>query len=249
MPDNQDWHQYSSQYYTECGEFKEFIATKGKQLGVSLRRCKEIASLKGNETVLDIGCGRGELAYHCVLDGCKVIALDFSEEALRIAQTIFSNLPKKNIHRYLLLRMDARKLGFQKNSFDVIFMTDIVEHIYQNELESLFYYVVKCLKPGGRIIIRTAPNKNLSYFPLFRPIHDIIRYKKFRKGKYDHLHVNIQSPKMIKNLLNKFGLKSKVWCELTDIKNRYKFLKYIEKALPLNLIATIFAVGTKAKNI
>lgn len=72
-----------------------------------------------------------------------------------------------NPHRYQELndgkiqiqQIDATKIDFPAESFDVIFFSHILEHIekYQNALNELY----RVLKPGGKIILQTPYSKLL----------------------------------------------------------------------------------------
>jgi SAM-dependent methyltransferase len=55
--------------------------------------------------------------------------------------------------------MDATRLAFATSSFDVAFMLDFVEHVYQPDLEAALREVRRVLSPGGRLIIHTSPNR------------------------------------------------------------------------------------------
>jgi tRNA (uracil-5-)-methyltransferase TRM9 len=73
------------QFYTDFGA--PFSATRGRiQPGVK----RVLDSLKGNETILDLGCGNGELARTLARDGHRgaYLGLDFSLPLLAEAESV-----------------------------------------------------------------------------------------------------------------------------------------------------------------
>jgi SAM-dependent methyltransferase len=58
-----------------------------------------------------------------------------------------------------LARMDDTQLALASASFDAALMLDFVEHVYQPDLEAAFREVRRVLKPGGRLVIHTSPNR------------------------------------------------------------------------------------------
>jgi len=78
------------QFYTDFGE--PFSATRGRiQPGVR----KVLDSLKGDETILDLGCGNGELARALARDGHRgaYLGLDFSLPLLADAESVPDGFP------------------------------------------------------------------------------------------------------------------------------------------------------------
>jgi SAM-dependent methyltransferase len=77
--------ELNRQFYTDFGE--PFSATRGCiQLGVR----RVLDSLNGDETVLDLGCGNGELARTLARDGHRgaYLGLDFSMPLLSDAESV-----------------------------------------------------------------------------------------------------------------------------------------------------------------
>jgi len=96
--------------------------------------------------VLDIGCGTGETMsfVKSFLKNPDVIGVDNSQVAV--------NFATKRGHK--VIKVNALKLPFEDNSFDVILILDVIEHIKDDR--ELLSEAKRVLRPGGKIIV-TAP--------------------------------------------------------------------------------------------
>lgn len=76
-----------------------------------------------NETVMDIGCGNGALAYDIASkSGAKVVGVDMNEKNIEIAAQRHSH---PNIRYYM---GDALKFRMEE-SFDVVVLSNVLEHL------------------------------------------------------------------------------------------------------------------------
>ena len=74
-------------------------------------------------------------------------------------------------------QMNARSLEFDDASFDLAFMSDVVEHLYPNELAEALRETWRVLTPGGRLIVHTCPNRLLyevTYPVYIRNVHRVV---------------------------------------------------------------------------
>jgi len=231
---------YNRDYYlTDCDGYEDY--TKGRLNLKRHQRVINFAELSGSEKILDVGCGRGELSYQCALRGCKVVAIDYSEDAIILTKETVSKLPNKLQENIDVKLMDVVNINL-KDKFDVIFMVDLVEHLYDWQLEILFNKTKDLLKTNGRMIIQT-PNLNYErfLFPLKRIISlpatfikqflRVLRGKRrektwkewFKKtfriflskeratGAISLRHVNTQAPKQLYKLLHN-NFNTKIFC-------------------------------------
>lgn len=93
----------------------------------------------GIKTVLEMGCGSGQLASYLTAQ-CDIeyVGVDFSTEAIRIAQT---NVPTG---RFLV--EDARNPSLYDRSFDALICTELLEHVEADlEIMSAFPQGTRCL--------------------------------------------------------------------------------------------------------
>jgi len=98
---------------------------------------------KEDITILDVGCGTGKNMEELSKKG-KVWGVDISREALLFCK-------KRNLLN--VKEGDAEHLPFQKGSFDVVCMLDVLEHVDDGISVA---EVVRVLKSGGHIIV-TVP--------------------------------------------------------------------------------------------
>lgn len=214
---------YDTDYYLHDGyngKIENFIASLDNP---SYRMKKEVdlANLTEGNRVLDIGCGQGHIVYACAKKGCIVDGYDYSKDAIALAQQAKKNLPQALQKNVTLTNGDVKNIAEDKH-YDVIFMLDVVEHLYDWELTELFAKIEKLLHPEhGRLIIHTSPNKWFIdiIFPLKRILSfpkTLLRGKKiyYERNKYFYdreMHVNEQTPFSLTKHLRKFN--AKVWCE------------------------------------
>jgi ubiquinone/menaquinone biosynthesis C-methylase UbiE len=181
-----------------------------------------ISGLSNGDSALDIGCGRGDLMIALAQHGANVTGIDYSKDALGIAQKAIDKQPANLKHKLKVTHSNATALNFSDKIFDYVFMTDIVEHLYPPELQKCFEECHRVLKPEGKLIVHTAPNKwyNDFGYPLWeQPINKIIN-RLFRQNlltrpirtELDHnVHVNEQTILSLKKYLIKTGFNSKIW--------------------------------------
>jgi SAM-dependent methyltransferase len=117
---------------------------------------KEIDAKVGfaGKRILDYGCGRGDLLAHLVGRGATASGLEFSDESARIAR---ERLAGKNGFGEVVAVSDLPS-SLPSESFDVVLMIEIIEHLLEDQLESTFDEVRRLLAPGGLIVL-TTPNE------------------------------------------------------------------------------------------
>lgn len=181
----------------------------------------ELAKLKPDEKVLDIGCGVGKLAYKTLKKQCRVVGVDYSKQAIEIANKIKMLLDREKRERITFVNQNVLNMS-EDDTFDVVFITDVVEHLYNWQLKKLFSKLQRILnRPKGRIIIHTAPNRiNIKYlYPLKRFLNfpSTLRNRKgffYKRSKHFYapkMHVNEQTMWSLKKHLKDFD--RTIWCE------------------------------------
>jgi ubiquinone/menaquinone biosynthesis C-methylase UbiE len=134
----------------------------GSRIGkLKLRdRLVNALQLRGDERVLDIGCGRGLmlLAIAKRLTTGRAVGIDLwqsKDQSDNAITTTEENARREGVaERVELHTGDMRQLPFAENSFDVIVSSWAIHNIYDaaGRKEAL-QEIVRALKPGGRIAL------------------------------------------------------------------------------------------------
>lgn len=107
---------------------------------------KLMGNLSG-KTILEIGCGSGELSVWFALQGAQVIGIDVSDESILIAKRRAEE--NEVAERTRLVACPAEKMPFEDRSIDVIFINVSLHHL---EIDQALAECKRILKPGGRFI-------------------------------------------------------------------------------------------------
>jgi ubiquinone/menaquinone biosynthesis C-methylase UbiE len=129
------------------------------KLGIRDRLLDSIA-LRGDEKVLDVGCGRGLLLIGAAkrLTSGRVTGVDiWSPEDLssNSADAVRSNARAEGVaDRIRIEDADARKLPFANESFDAVVSSTAIHNIKEREeRRQAIGEMVRVLKPGGRLAL------------------------------------------------------------------------------------------------
>jgi cyclopropane fatty-acyl-phospholipid synthase-like methyltransferase len=150
---------YTDEYYlTNCHGYEEFVASGGRQVGARFKKALALAGNLRGKRVLDVGCGRGELIIQSAMRGGDAWGIDYAEAAVQIARGALGAVSPEVQPRTHAEQMDIKALRFDDAFFDVVFMLDVVEHLYPDELRRAFDELRRVICPGGRLILHTSPN-------------------------------------------------------------------------------------------
>lgn len=191
---------------------EEFIRSQGRNLRPRVRYAIDMADISPGMNILDIGCGRGEVVFSCARKGIRALGVDYSEEAISIAQKTKASYDQETQKRMDFICEDIEKIEFTE-SYDRIFMLDLVEHLYDWELLKLFKTCSSLLKPDGAIIIHTLPNKwlyDITYKKIIRLFAPWLPSNP-RTQKQMSIHVNEMSIIHLSQILKKCGFSSRIW--------------------------------------
>jgi ubiquinone/menaquinone biosynthesis C-methylase UbiE len=216
--------EYTREYYEQCCEgYEQFTYSRGEVLPMRLIIPLNLAEIEPGMHVIDLGCGRGEMVLHSALRGAWVWGLDYAAEALTLSKEAFDRVVEKDVlYKLSVQQTNAVALPFAENIIDIVFMLDIVEHLYPNELDQSFAEVYRVLQPGGRLIVHTMPN--LWYYRFGYPIYRFFQNLRGKKLPADprsrwafaHVHINEQTPSRLKKSLRAAGFKTRVWLSTTQ---------------------------------
>jgi len=132
-------------------------------------------ALKGNESVLDIGCGDGKLTIEIAkrVPNGYVVGIDNSEDMILFAGNTFPKDKYPNVDWRL---MNATEIDFD-NEFDVAYSNAVLHWVKDHV--AVLRGVKKSLKPGGRILFQMAGKGNAPN--VIQIVIDIISKDKWSK--------------------------------------------------------------------
>ena len=102
---------------------------------------------KSHESILDLGCGTGELAYEIAKKGTEVIGIDIDYYQIEKAK-------KHKLHDSLNVNfqeMNATQLSFTEK-FDAVVSHRLIHWVDEEQQKDLLDNVWQALKPGGRFV-------------------------------------------------------------------------------------------------
>lgn len=150
------------------GKKYEKASAHQKEWGAKL--ISELA-LRGNERVLDLGCGDGANTASIAeaLPGGEVVGIDASKGMIDTAK----QKEKANLHFIL---MDIDEIAFE-DEFDVIYSNATLHWVKDHH--RLLKRVFEALRSGGLLRVNFAADGNCSYF--FKVIHKAMENEKFSR--------------------------------------------------------------------
>jgi 2-polyprenyl-3-methyl-5-hydroxy-6-metoxy-1,4-benzoquinol methylase len=103
-------------------------------------------------SVLDYGCGPGNLIEKLLKHDLRVAGLDFSPAT---KETVIQRFRE---HRNFTGAFEPKELGNRVETFDAVVIVEVVEHLYDDQLDELLANILQLLRPGG-VAIFTTPNE------------------------------------------------------------------------------------------
>jgi len=152
--------------------------------------------LKGDEEILDVGCGDGKITAHiaqCVPQG-KVIGIDASEQMIEFAKKRFS---KPNLTFVL---QEAQKFN---GRFDVIFSSFALQWVFN--ISDFLQRAKKSLKSKGHLVITVPLGISQPLEQALEVITKKVEWRSYFKGFVPSWH--LRDEKEWKRLLYRFQVK------------------------------------------
>lgn len=154
--------------------------------------------LKGNEHLLDIATGTGNVAITAALElrNGKVAGIDLSEKML---QKAINKANKSSLRNVTFKRCDIEDMGFDDNSFDAACCAFGL--FFLPDMENGLKCVSRVLKPGGKLAIT-------SFTPsLMMPLRGMLLdgIKKYGVEPSPLSWMRLDSPDKINDLMSKGG--------------------------------------------
>lgn len=217
---------YTEEYFlTSCEGYDVFLESEGRHLSRRLNDAFAMAEVIPGMRLLDVGCGRGEIIRHCMRLGVPAIGIDYAEVATLMTRDIIKGEIESEQTAQVsaaVCRADAKHLPFPDEYFDRVLLFDVVEHLYPWELHQTLLDIHRILKPTGRLIIHTAPNRwyDKYAYPAVRTFRHLLgqgkHYPKDPRAIVpvnQDVHVNEQDLLSMRRNLSAAGFKAKVWLD------------------------------------
>lgn len=223
---------YTEEYFlTACEGYDVFLESEGAHLSRRLRDAFAVADVRPGLRVLDVGCGRGEILRHCLREGIDAYGIDYAEAAMQMTHQVVAaeqahlqtERPDEVAPASGIALADAKILPFPSRSFDRVLMFDVVEHLHPWELHAAMVDVRRVLRPGGRFVIHTAPNRwyDTYAYPWVRRFRTLLgegdKYPKDPRAitpVNQDVHVNEQDMLSMRRALKDAGFVNiKVWLD------------------------------------
>lgn len=136
-------------YDKNCGSY----ADKFMQYDPYITHVTEFAKLLENGfTVLDIGCGPGNVAKQLyAVKELAITGIDLSAEMLELAKR---NVPQGNFQL-----QDSRKADFPSELFDAVMLSFSIVHLEDAEAKSVLANAVKWVRSGGYVYLSFMDGK------------------------------------------------------------------------------------------
>jgi 2-polyprenyl-6-hydroxyphenyl methylase/3-demethylubiquinone-9 3-methyltransferase len=148
--------------------------------------------IQSHHTILDIGCGDGQVTKKISSYGFQVEGLDPSESGIELAR---KNSPKITFHLGKF-----QNTSFEESSFDFLYSLEVIEHVY--DPHSFMLEAKRLLKPGGHIMLSTPYHsyvKNLA-------IALSGRFDEHFTALWPNGHIKFWSKETLSILINESGL-------------------------------------------
>lgn len=154
---------------------------------------REATGINPSSVIADIGCGPGVLISKLPKNELTY-AVDVSEQTVRFATELNKKLGK-NVKGIAAL---AEKLPFKDNTFDCVFMIEVIEHMPKELEAKALSEVRRVLKPSGQFVM-TTPN--------YHSMWPVIEYFWSRMNPVDYMeqHINRKNPGSVRKSLSDAG--------------------------------------------
>lgn len=248
---------FNKNYYLNvCLGSEEFRKSKGKKLHPRTKKLIDRLDLKSHMDVLDIGCGRGDATLYIASKVKSAIGIDYSSEAIMLAEKTKRKYSRKIQKKVKFLKTEVTNLNFRKNSFDLVLLIDVFDHLNKVEQAKTLKKIALILKDNGKLYIRTCSNRLLLSYTFryyTRPMNVFATWldKRIKGITYEPLpkdprtneeklqHINESDYFTLKKILSKYFKNVRISAETGFLKEgrgiRTKVYNFIVNLYPISI--------------
>ncbi len=178
-----NWETYSRHYNEQVPTIEEEFDIWGEyhQHRHEMRYDKLAAAtdraLPDDGYVLDVGCGSALVADRISARRATYVGVDYGGHHITYAQT--KHAAESKALRTEFGRCDAEALPFADATFDVVILSEVIEHLMRPE--RAVWEIARVLKPGGVFVMTT---NNASEMPLWSPLTHLFAWLEKAIGAY-----------------------------------------------------------------
>jgi ubiquinone/menaquinone biosynthesis C-methylase UbiE len=156
---------------------------------------KKLFSFSSSDSVADIGCGSAIMINAIKNQVGKAYGIDSNPAAIEFGKEKFKH--DKNV-QIKLGQLD--QTGLDPQSLNFILCTEVIEHVFDNQIDKIFQHWFEILKPGGEVFL-TTPNEK-SIWPLIEMTLDKLKLVPQMAGEQ---HVSHWTKTKLRETLEKNG--------------------------------------------
>lgn len=134
----------------------ESYITKAQSNWENKSEIDDFLSRLNGKSILDIGCGTGELLLHCFNNDFQVTGIDISSEMLKISK---NTVPAAKLYEISVYDIDQLN-----DKYDGILATYLFVHIPKNKINKVVKSLNNLLKKDGIILIVFTNTENTNEY-------------------------------------------------------------------------------------
>jgi cyclopropane fatty-acyl-phospholipid synthase-like methyltransferase len=246
---------YDAAYFREtCIGADTWSESAGASVGGIYYGFLRRAQLRPGEVVVDLGTGRGDLLAAAIGEGAaRAFGIEYSAAATELAaQTLRAHGIEDRAQVFLA---DARAVPLEDETADLVCMLEVAEHLSGQELHLALTQARRLLKPGGRLVIHTMPNR-LIYTVTYRALRFVVgrSWPSEPRGELERvMHVNELTIRELRRAIEGAGMRAEVrlgewiYTDFVPSPAAARVYKLLARIRPLAQfgIADIWAVGRR----